>query len=85
MSAAGPAVARVSSFSGGLGSWYVSRRVRDEHGVAGLTLLHTDAGTEDAASDGPGRVTRYTAYLWPARWSLFAPDDHVRVHGETGS
>lgn len=39
--------ARVVSFSGGLGSWYAARRVRDEHGTGEMTLLFTDVVQED--------------------------------------
>lgn len=38
---------RVVMFSGGLGSWLTARRVRDEHGVDGLTLLFADTLIED--------------------------------------
>ena len=35
-------------FSGGVGSWAAAKRVADQHGTEGLTLLFADTKTEDA-------------------------------------
>lgn len=38
---------RIVMFSGGAASWAAARRVADQHGAGGLTLLFTDTRTED--------------------------------------
>lgn len=38
---------RVVMFSGGIGSWYAARRVREMHGVKDMVLLFTDTKSED--------------------------------------
>lgn len=47
MSGATAAQASVVSFSGGLGSWYAARRVREKHGISRMALLFTDVAQED--------------------------------------
>ncbi len=75
---AGPFTRHVVSFSGGVGSWYTARRVRDLYGTDGLILLFADTKMEDedlyrfldeAAADVGGTLVRISEGRTP--WQVF--------------